>query len=370
MHSHEFDVIRQHLPVPPVASTKRARREDDVLAGRAPVAERAADALAVLEQLRDRALHEDVDARVHGLVLQRADQLEPGAVADVHEPLVGVAAERALRHLAVGRAVEDAAPLLELAHAVGRLLRVQLGHAPVVEVLAARHRVLEVDLPVVLGVDVAERRGDAALGHHRVRLAEQRLAHERRPGAGVRGVDRGAQPGAAGADHDHVVVVALDATQMIRGSSKTPSRPGGCRDRRAPTHIRLIHAHSMCRPLSTPTPRQSLWRGARARAREAVEPAADQVAHRVAAEREQRQQDAFASSTSEPRPMPNDAVEEERAAGVVPEEAEHDRGQVQEVPVGVLEDERERRLTAVAPLRGAHRAGGRRQEERAVVRLR
>ena len=37
---------------------------------------------------------------VHGLVLQRADQLEPGAVADVHEPPVGVTAERALRHLA------------------------------------------------------------------------------------------------------------------------------------------------------------------------------------------------------------------------------------------------------------------------------
>ena len=115
-------MIRQHLPAPPVARTTRRRREDDELARRAPVAERAADAIAVLQQPRDRALHEDVDARVHGLVLQRADQLQAGAVADVDEAPVRVPAERALRHLAVRRAVEDPAPLLELAHAVGRLL--------------------------------------------------------------------------------------------------------------------------------------------------------------------------------------------------------------------------------------------------------
>ncbi len=142
-------MIRQQRPPPPVASTTAARRECDELAARAAVAERAADALAVLEQPRDRALHEHVDARVHGLVLERADQLEAGAVADVHQPPVRVAAERALRHPPVRRAVEDRAPVLELAHAVRRLLGVQLGHVPVVQVLAAEHRVLEVGLPAV-----------------------------------------------------------------------------------------------------------------------------------------------------------------------------------------------------------------------------
>ena len=147
-------------------------------------------------------------------VLQRADQLEPRAVADVHEPPVRVAAERALRHVPVGRAVEDAAPALELAHALGRLLRVQLGHAPVVDELAAEHRVLEVRRPLVGGVDVAERRGDAALGHHGVRLAEQRLADERRAGAERRRLDRGAHARAAGPDDDHVVVVRLDLHRL------------------------------------------------------------------------------------------------------------------------------------------------------------
>ena len=70
--------------------------EADLLAGRAAVAEAADDAIAVLDQLRDRRLHEDLDVGVDGLVLERADQLEAGAVADVDEPLVGVPAERAL----------------------------------------------------------------------------------------------------------------------------------------------------------------------------------------------------------------------------------------------------------------------------------
>ena len=130
---------------------------------------------------------------MHRVLLERADHLEAGAVADVREARVAVAAEVALEDAAVLRAVEERAPLLELVHAVGRLLRVDLRHAPVVEDLAAAHGVAEVDLPVVLRVDVAERRGDAALGHHRVRLAEERLADERRLGAQRRRLDGGAQ---------------------------------------------------------------------------------------------------------------------------------------------------------------------------------
>ena len=96
-----------------------------------------------------------VDALVDAVVLQRADHLQAGAVADVRQPRIAVAAEVALQDAAVLRAVEDRAPGLQLAHAVGRLLGVQLGHAPVVEVLAAAHRVGEVDLPAVAIVDVA-----------------------------------------------------------------------------------------------------------------------------------------------------------------------------------------------------------------------
>ena len=133
----------------------------------------AGDAIAVLEQLERGALHVEGDALVDAVILQRPDQFQARAVADVREPRIAVAAEVALADEAVLGAVEHRAPLLELAHAIRRLLGVELGHAPVVDVLAAAHRVREVDLPVVAIVHVAHGRGDPAFGHHRVRLAEQ-----------------------------------------------------------------------------------------------------------------------------------------------------------------------------------------------------
>ena len=164
------------------------------------------------------ALHQDVDAERDDLLLERADHLEPGAVADVGEPGEAVPAEVALQDPPVGGAVEQRAPRLELVDPVRRLLGVELGHPVVVEHLAAAHRVAEVHLPVVLGVDVAHRGGHAALGHDGVRLAEQRLGHDHRAQAPSRRLDGRAQPGAAGADDEHVVVVVLES----RGSAATP----------------------------------------------------------------------------------------------------------------------------------------------------
>ena len=44
-----------------------------------------------------------------------------------------------------------------------------------VEVLAAAHRIGEMDFPVVALVDIGQGRGNAALRHHRVRFAKQAL---------------------------------------------------------------------------------------------------------------------------------------------------------------------------------------------------
>src|SRR6266511_3565253 len=76
---------------------------------------------------------------------------------DVIEPRVPVTAEVALQDEAVLRAVEERAPFLELENAIGRFLRVELRHPPVVQQLAAAHGVAEVDLPVVLLPYVAHR---------------------------------------------------------------------------------------------------------------------------------------------------------------------------------------------------------------------
>ncbi len=164
--------------MPPVASTTALRLEDLEATALALVGEHAGDAIAVLEQRDHGVLHVHVDALMDAVILQGADHLEAGAIADVREARIAVPAEIALENAAVGRAIENRAPGLEFAHAIGRLLGVKLGHAPVVDVLAAAHGVGEMDAPVVAIVHVGERGGDAALGHHGVGLAEERLADQ------------------------------------------------------------------------------------------------------------------------------------------------------------------------------------------------
>ena len=94
--SQELDVNFHALPTPPVASTTALALKRTNLPVGAPVAEGAADPVAVLEQALDVALHVHVDALVHRVLLERADHLEAGAVADVGEARVAVAAEVAL----------------------------------------------------------------------------------------------------------------------------------------------------------------------------------------------------------------------------------------------------------------------------------
>src|SRR6266516_3415506 len=65
------------------------------------------------------------------------------------------------------------APLFEFTHALRRLLGMNLGHAPVVQKLATAHRVAKMSAPGVSRVDIGHRRGDSAFGHHRVRFAEE-----------------------------------------------------------------------------------------------------------------------------------------------------------------------------------------------------
>jgi hypothetical protein len=169
----------------------------------------AHDALPILEQLNDRRLHVDVNAEVDRAILQRSNHLQARAVAYVRQPRVLVAAEVALQDAAVLGTVEQRAPGLEFAGAVRGLLGVQLRHAAVVHILAAAHRIREVDPPVVAVVDVAERRRQAALGHHRVGLAEQRFAHQPHRNSRVASLDGGAQTGSSGAHNQDIVLELL-----------------------------------------------------------------------------------------------------------------------------------------------------------------
>ena len=201
----------------------RRRLEEDEVAALAPVAECARNPVAILDQVGDGAFVEDTDARFvvaelglvlllqrHDLLLQCADDLQAGAVADVRETRVGVTAEVALADPAVLGAVEQRTVGLQLPDAVWRFLGVQFGHAPVVQELAATHGVAEVDLPVVLGICVTHRGGATALGHHSVRFTEQRLRDHGHPQAAFTRLDHRTQTRAAGTDDDNVVLVPLD----------------------------------------------------------------------------------------------------------------------------------------------------------------
>ena len=144
------------------------------------------------------------------MVLQGADNLQPGAVPHMRQAGVPVPAEIPLADQPVPGAVEDRPPFLQLAHAVGRFPGVQLGHAPLVEKLAATHGVTEVDLPAVAAIDVAQCRRHSPFGHHRVSLSQKRFAHETGAHAAGGALDGRTQPGPARADHQHVVLERLE----------------------------------------------------------------------------------------------------------------------------------------------------------------
>src|SRR5256885_2113817 len=95
------------------------------------------------------------------------------AVANMAKALEGVAAESALQNVALLGAVEEGAPLLEFADAVGRFLGVKLGHAPIVEKFSAPHGVAKMSFPVIRGIHVGHGRGDAAFRHDSVGLSEE-----------------------------------------------------------------------------------------------------------------------------------------------------------------------------------------------------
>src|SRR5687767_13142836 len=113
---------------------------------------------------------------MYAMVLQGADQFETGAVSNVCKPRIAVTAKVPLQDLPVLGAVKDGSPRLKLSDTLRGLFCVDLRHSPVVDILAAAHRVAEMDLPVVSVVDIPHRSRHPTLSHHSMRLAQQRFA--------------------------------------------------------------------------------------------------------------------------------------------------------------------------------------------------
>ena len=114
-------------------------------------------------------------------------------------------AEVTLHDPAVICTVEQGAPGFQFADPVGRFLRVQFRHAPVVQILAAPHRIGKVDLPVIAVVHVRQRRGHAAFRHHGVSFAEQALTNHTHLNARTGRLNGSPKPRAARADYQNVI---------------------------------------------------------------------------------------------------------------------------------------------------------------------
>ena len=155
------------------AKDNRLRFENAEATALTVVTKRADDAATVFQQRDDGVFHENRDALMDAVVLERSYEFKPRAVADVRQTRITMAAEIALRDFAFLRAVEHRAPLFQFVNARWCFLGVQFGHAPVVDVLPAAHCVGEMDLPVVAVIHVAHGRRHAAFGHDGMRLAEE-----------------------------------------------------------------------------------------------------------------------------------------------------------------------------------------------------
>ena len=129
--------------------------------------------------------------------------------------------ERPLRDAPILGAREDRAPVLELVDVAGRFVAEDLDRVLVAQVVRALDRVERMLLGAVLG-GVPERGVDPALGRAGVAADRMDLREERDVGAEIVCLDRGAHPGAPGADNQDVVCGFHQQWTLSNGRAAVP----------------------------------------------------------------------------------------------------------------------------------------------------
>jgi hypothetical protein len=140
--------------MPPVANTIAFARKTRKRPALTIVTERTDYSSVLFQQNENGAFHVHIDPLMHTVILQRSNHFQARAITDMCEPRIFVTAKIALENASIFRAIEDCAPSFELAHPVWRFLRVQLGHPPIIDVLAAAHGIGEMHFPTVTVIDV------------------------------------------------------------------------------------------------------------------------------------------------------------------------------------------------------------------------
>ena len=202
--------------------------------------------------MANRDLHEDFDALIDHVVLQGADHLQAGAIADVGQARIAVPSEVALKYAAVGSAIEQGAPGLEFVDSSRCFLCVKLGHAPVIEILPAAHGVGEVNLPAIAVIDVrqcAAATPPSAITVWALPSSDLQMRPTFTPASA--GFDCGAETRAAGTDNNYVVCMSLVlrhrfSSGLAHGSCQQALGVGDERERKrsaSDNPIILPHAH-------------------------------------------------------------------------------------------------------------------------------
>ena len=200
----------------------------------------AADALVVHDQVDGEEFDVEFRGVAQRLAVHRVQHGVAGAVgggagalrlalAVIHRH----AAERALVDPAVLGAGERHAPMLEFVDRLGRLAHHVFDRILIAEPVRPLDGVVHVPAPVV-GMHVAQRSGNAALGRDRMRAGRKHLGDAGGAQARFAAADHRAQAGAAGADHDDVEGVVFDRigfsvggrTTAVGGLAVTFSRHG------------------------------------------------------------------------------------------------------------------------------------------------
>ena len=96
----------------------------------------------------------DVDSLVNPVVLERSNHLETGPVTDMSQTWVLVSTKVTLQNTPVLGTIEDCSPSLKFSCSSRRFLRVEFGHAPIVQVLSTPHSVGEMNFPIVSVINI------------------------------------------------------------------------------------------------------------------------------------------------------------------------------------------------------------------------
>src|SRR5437764_12451440 len=184
------------------------------------------------------------------VILESADHFETCAITHMRQPWIAMAAKIALQDAPTSSAIENCAPSLQISQTGRRLFGMQFSHTPTVKVLATAHGVGKMNAPGITIVDIGECGGDAALSHHRMGLAEQRLGDHRDFDTGRGGFCRSAQPGAACSNHQNVVLMGqVLGHYRILQSVQIPKEHRRTYKSANPTEKRLSQANNMWRRL-------------------------------------------------------------------------------------------------------------------------